>query len=255
MLCGVAPGARTLLLPGVVPAFDRELAVIAVDWAAAATMPKKKGPKKKGANGAKKEAKSSAVKTSPGSGALRVPTAEERLWAARFAISETARKEHRDNAALLVKENGLLLQRAEDTERDSMEVVGFLRRQLAQKDEEATSAKEAAKEAARAALVERDRLADDCAQRLAAMQARVDGGQREAAALTEELAKLADFRRLRERMEEDVCRLRDLSSERDQDHEQKLQRMETRFMEEKVRKSASPAEAVCRCQVTTSVGF
>eukprot|EP00911_Craspedida_sp_UC1_P001673 UC1_evm1s1268 len=99
-------------------------------------MPKKGKKAKKGSKKSKKSSSSSSSKdgtsvsdASSGPPKPHVPNVEEKIWAVRFNISEQARREHRDNAALLVKENGILQERMEDTERDTMEVVGFLRTQ------------------------------------------------------------------------------------------------------------------------------
>lgn len=164
-----------------------------------------------------------------------VPNVEEKIWAVRFNISEQARREHRDNAALLVKENGILQERMEDTERDTMEVVGFLRTQLSQKEEEMRLVREEAAVARKAALAERDALADDCVAKLAAMEANMDQKTQEAQELLTELTKLREFRQAREQMEHEVAELRRLVVEQEAEAAKSMQRAETRFMEEKAR--------------------
>lgn len=62
---------------------------------------------KKAAKGKKKGSKK-AVASAGGAGASATasdPVAEARLWATRFELSEAARKEHRENASLLVRVN------------------------------------------------------------------------------------------------------------------------------------------------------
>jgi hypothetical protein len=67
-------------------------------------MAKKAAKGKKAGVGSKKKKTKAAEEETDGV-VKRDPQAEERLWAARFTISENARKEHRDNASLLVRVN------------------------------------------------------------------------------------------------------------------------------------------------------
>ncbi len=60
----------------------------------------------------------------------RDPTKEEKLWAMRLEISEQARREHRENASVLLKENEKLQSQIQQMERDSIEVIIHLKKEI-----------------------------------------------------------------------------------------------------------------------------
>jgi hypothetical protein len=92
-----------------------------------------------------------------------VPSQEEKLWQARFAISEQQRREHLTNASLLVRTNATLESRMQEvrlsakniywlhhctvqTERDTVEVAAYLQREIAELKDELRATQDTVKE-------------------------------------------------------------------------------------------------------------
>eukprot|EP00049_Salpingoeca_infusionum_P009617 m.163400 g.163400 ORF g.163400 m.163400 type:complete len:266 (-) comp14383_c0_seq3:1283-2080(-) len=190
---------------------------------------KKKGSKKGKSKASKKEGKDAAAD------GPHLPTAEEKLWQARFAISEQARKEHRSNAQVLVQANADLQTQMQDTERDSLEVVAYLRRELAVVQDELKAAKDDMMETRRQAQREIDEAERVCNVKVADLQLKLTDQQSQLDATRAELVALKEFRQHRDVLERQVDDLKELNSKLLQQHEKHVQHMETKFFEEKAR--------------------
>ena len=68
------------------------------------------------------------------------------MWAMRLQISEDARKEHRMNAGVLVKENETLQTKIQQMERDAIEVVQHLKKEITSAQRDARQAMDQLKE-------------------------------------------------------------------------------------------------------------
>eukprot|EP00055_Hartaetosiga_balthica_P006568 m.20860 g.20860 ORF g.20860 m.20860 type:complete len:503 (-) comp5292_c0_seq2:185-1693(-) len=191
---------------------------------------KKKGAKKKGG---KKKATSSAT------GDVKLPqlapTVDEKLWKARFAISEQARREHRENASTLIQANAVLETQMVETERDTMDVVAYLRRDLAQCEDKLKQSKDYVAEMKRQAQQQIDVAVDECNEKVTELEQQLKDRALELDNAHKELADLREFKYTRDTMEKQIFELQEEIKRQKQTFGKEKQVMETKFFEEKAR--------------------
>ncbi|EGD77856.1 hypothetical protein PTSG_09489 [Salpingoeca rosetta] len=196
--------------------------------------PKKKASTKKGKGKGKKKSKSDK-KDGEEKPAPHIMTNEEKLWATRFAISEKARKDHRENASVLIQANAGLENKMQEMERDTMEVVAFLRRDLAKAEDELKAAKDHVAEVRRRTQQEIEAVEDDCNNKVMEIQQQLKDRTVELEATRRELFSLREFKHRREEIEREVLDLQDKNRQQVAAFEKEKQAMETKFFEEKAR--------------------
>lgn len=164
-----------------------------------------------------------------------IPTAEERLWATRFKIVEDSNKVHRDNAAELVRDNEQLQSKMEQMERDSLEVVAFLKREAAVYQQQAAKLLEQLGEVQRIASAKVDGAQQDRDRGITHLQHQLAAKSDELDAVRQELASLHEFGRQRATLERRLMELKETNERLEMTHQQSLQRVEDRFADERVR--------------------
>ena len=103
-------------------------------------MPKKKVGKKLKKDGKAKGKKGKKGKKSVGEKVDKEQVYKEavsqcKIWDHRVTAVELSRQEYRDHAHKLLRENESLHQAMRGTERDTIEVIAFLKREAAQKED------------------------------------------------------------------------------------------------------------------------
>eukprot|EP00042_Codosiga_hollandica_P033259 m.220197 g.220197 ORF g.220197 m.220197 type:complete len:543 (-) comp54143_c0_seq1:118-1746(-) len=186
--------------------------------------------KKKGAKKEKKEAPPPADTQ-----ALVDAQMQVRLWAVRFELSERSRREHRSNAATLLKENEALQTKIAAMEGDTIEVIQHLKREISVQQREAGASLEALKEAKRAARRDRDALADDYTNQIRRLEEKLQEKEDKITVLTNELALLKDFKNKRAQLEKDLEQLKESAEQAQLANAEKVRKMEAKYLEERVR--------------------
>lgn len=166
---------------------------------------------------------------------LKDPFTEEKLWAVRFEISENARKEHRENAALLLKENDRLQVSIQQMERDSIEVIQHLKKEINAAQKEYQLMNEQLKEYKKQSRREKDSLIDDYTQQIVTLEDRIQEKDEKISALSSELTVLKEFKNRKAQLERDYEHLKDAAEQAQLAHEEKLKRVEGSFFDEKIR--------------------
>lgn len=198
-------------------------------------MPKKgkkaKGGKaKKGGKKGKKEGKKSKKES-----VLKDAIANAKLWETKLEALEKSRQEYRDNAKRLVYENDVLQMQMSNTERDTLDVITYLKQEDGKKDEQVSKLQQALKEVKREARKERQALVDEYSQQIHQLQESLAEKTSEVKLMQSELKLVKEFRRKRAQMQKELDEIKENMFATERHHKDTLQQMEHKFFEEKVR--------------------
>lgn len=115
------------------------------------------GKEKKGGKKGKKEGKKSKKES-----VLKDAIANAKLWETKLEALEKSRQEYRDNAKRLVYENDMLQMQMSNTERDTLDVISFLKQEDGKKDEQAHMCVQASTCSQRSEEGSKERTASTC---------------------------------------------------------------------------------------------
>ncbi|KAK3708366.1 hypothetical protein QZH41_014832, partial [Actinostola sp. cb2023] len=197
-------------------------------------MPKKakKGKAGKGKKGAKKGKKEGKPKKDS---VLKDAVANAKLWETKLGAVEKSRTEYRDNAKKLLYENDSLQQQMSQSERDTIEVISFLKQEDMKKDDQVSKLQQALKDLKREARRERQALVDSYSQEIHQLQDALAEKANEVKLMQSELKLVKEFRRKRAQMQKELDEIKESMFVTDKHHKGTLQQMEQKFFEEKVR--------------------
>ncbi|XP_067152880.1 basal body-orientation factor 1 [Apteryx mantelli] len=178
--------------------------------------------------------------SSPPTAAARVSRAERAkasaaLWEARLAVSEASRAEYREAARLLARSTAELLWRQQHLERESVAVMGFLRKQDQEKPEEIEKLKQQLIDLKQQAQEENKKLADQYTQQVKELEEKFQKKVREIGLIQLELKLIKEFRRKKAVMEKELEDLKERMETSNRRHQEVVVRLEKRFLEEKKR--------------------
>jgi len=192
---------------------------------------KKRGSKK----GSKKKKKGSGKKGAAGAPKVKVPTQEEKLWSLRFKIAEHSRGVHRNNATTLVTENERLQGVLQNAERDTIEVIAYLKNEIKKQRKEVEDAQEQCKVLRRECREEIEQTTVKFEKKLHFEKEQVEEEQQKCYELQEELGRLKEFSKLRAQIEKDLADLKQENGDIQRNYKLEMEKRETKFYEEKVR--------------------
>ncbi|KXJ08501.1 basal body-orientation factor 1 [Exaiptasia diaphana] len=198
-------------------------------------MPKKakKGKAGKGKKGGKKGKKEG--KKAKKDSVLKDAVANAKLWETKLDAVEKSRTEYRDNAKRLLYENDALQQQVSQTEKDTIEVIAFLKQEDMKKDEQVARLNQALKDLKREARKERQNLVDSYAAEIHQLQEALAEKSNEVKLMQSELKLVKEFRRKRAQMQKELDEIKESMFMTEKHHKGTLQQMEQKFFEEKVR--------------------
>ncbi|ESO99812.1 hypothetical protein LOTGIDRAFT_205234 [Lottia gigantea] len=194
-------------------------------------MPKKvkkgKGKGKKGKKGGKKSKKQESV--------LAIAAANSKVWEARVGILENSRNDYRDNAHRLVQENDALTTQMLQTEKDTIDVITYLKQQEAEKDSSLEKEKLQNRELKKQHRQEKEVLVDDFTKQISELEDKLGEKMREIDLIQGELKMVKEFRRKRAQMQKDLDDIKEAMHNATRNHKDNISRMERKFFEEKMR--------------------
>ncbi|PFX18447.1 basal body-orientation factor 1-like [Stylophora pistillata] len=202
----------------------------------------KKGKKAKGAKGAKggkgkkggKKGKKEGKKAKKES-VLKDAMANAKLWETKLEAVEKSRQEYRENAKHLLYENDILQMQMASTEKDTLDVISYLKQEDSKKDDQVSKLQQALKEVKREARKERQALVDEYSQQIHQLQESLAEKTNEVKLMQSELKLVKEFRRKRAQMQRELDEIKESMSATERHHKDTLQQMEHKFFEEKVR--------------------
>ncbi|XP_006815796.1 basal body-orientation factor 1-like [Saccoglossus kowalevskii] len=195
-------------------------------------MPKKaKKGKGKGKGKGKKGKKKSSKKFTDSAQA----TANSRLWEARLEATEKSRLEYRENAKRLALENESLQNHMYQSERDTIDVVTFLKKEDQSKEDLIARLSKQLKDTKRETRKEKQQIIDEFSQRINQLEDSLNEKTNEVKMMQSELKLVKEFRRKRGQMQKELDEIKEEMFITSKEHKATLQRMEHKFFEEKIR--------------------
>ncbi|KAK0046843.1 basal body-orientation factor 1-like isoform X2 [Biomphalaria pfeifferi] len=194
-------------------------------------MPKKgkkgKGKKgKKGKKGQRKEKKESIA---------ALAAANSKVWETRLDIAEQSKEEYRKNARRLLLENDALQNQMYQTERDTIDVVTYLKQQDQEKEAQLERQQQQIRELKKDHHVETEKIVNDFSQKLNELEVKLSEKTREVELMHSELKLVKEFRRKRSQMQKDLEDIKEAMHNAGREHKATLARMEQKFFDEKMR--------------------
>jgi len=186
----------------------------------------KKGKGKKGEKGKEKIGKDDIA---------GLAAANARIWEHRLDNIEKSRNEYRDAARSLAVAQDNMHTQMHLTERDTIDVITYLKKQDLTKEEKISSLEHQLNEAKRMARDDREKLITDYERRLKTLEESLGMRNADVQTMQNELKMVKEFRRKRGQMQKDLDDIRDQMVEEHRVHKGDLQKMEQKFFEERIR--------------------
>ncbi|XP_062325958.1 basal body-orientation factor 1 isoform X2 [Osmerus eperlanus] len=208
-------------------------------------MPKKKGKKgKKGKGKGKKEGKqeSKADKESD----IEKAKANAALWEARLDVTEYSRVEYREAARKLACANEELTNQQYRAEKDSVDIIAFLKRKDAEKEEKITSLEQQLKTQKAKAFEEQEKLVAKYTVQVNELEDRFRMRSGEFKMIQGELKTIKEFKKKKAHMEHELSSIKENMYIADKEHKENLARMELKFFSEKVRLEKEAEQRIAR---------
>ncbi|XP_019374386.1 PREDICTED: basal body-orientation factor 1 isoform X1 [Gavialis gangeticus] len=193
-------------------------------------MPKGKGAKR----GRAKKGTPGEVKVDRESEADRAK-ASAALWEARLEVTEISRAEYREASRLLAKKNEDLAWQQRRVEKDTVEVISFLKKQDVEKDKQIDKLKQQLTDLKQQAQEESEKLTEYYSNQLKELEERFHKKAREISLIQGELKVIREFRKKKAHMEKELEDIKESMQISNREHQEIIGRLEKKFLEEKQR--------------------
>ncbi|XP_062503470.1 basal body-orientation factor 1-like [Corticium candelabrum] len=194
---------------------------------------KGKGKGKKG--GKKKKDKKDKKPKSAKEVQYREAITNAKVWEARLESTEKSRLEYRENVRRLVHENDDLQKKMAQNEKDTVEVLSFLKREDVVKDDQMSKLQQQLKDFRREGRVAIEATERKFAVQIEAMDASLVQKDEEIEALQVELKQVKHFRQNRAQMQKQMEELQNTIDDLELQNKQSVMQLEQRYLEEKAR--------------------
>ncbi|XP_054825886.1 basal body-orientation factor 1 [Eublepharis macularius] len=157
------------------------------------------------------------------------------LWEARLEVTEVSRREYRGAARRLARNNEELERQQRKLEKDTVEVISFLKKQDSEKEELLEKMKQQLNELKQQAKEENEKVAEQFTKQLEEMEAKFHKKAKEIGLIQIELKMIKEFRDEKACMEKELEDLKESLDITKKEHQETLCRLERKFLEEKQR--------------------
>ncbi|XP_051524390.1 basal body-orientation factor 1-like [Myxocyprinus asiaticus] len=190
-------------------------------------MPRKKGSKGKGKGKGQKEGKqeSKADRESE----IEKIKANAALWEAKFNITEISREEYREATRALAKANEELTNQQYKAEKDTVDIIAFLKRTNREKTATIAALQEQLKVEKAKASQEKDILVAEYMQKIDAIDEKFKQRSGDFQRIQGELKTISHFRKIKANLEEELINMRERIYIADREHRESLARTEYKF--------------------------
>lgn len=188
---------------------------------------KKGGKKGKGKKGAKSGKKAESI--------VKIAAANSKVWEARLEIAEKAKQEYRENAKSLMLENDALQNQMVQTERDTIDVITFLKKEDAVKDNHLERLQQQMRDLKKENRREKENIVEDFSKQINELEEHLTDKTKEVELMQSELKMVKEFRRKRGQMQKELDDIKESMYNANREHKSTLSRMEQKFFEEKMR--------------------
>lgn len=197
-------------------------------------MPKK--VKKSKTEKPKKGSKSkSTVKEAKKESVLKDAAANAMFWERKLESSERVRREYRENAKQLLTENETLQDKLAQSEKDTIQVISFLKSEDLKKEEQIVKSDQKLKECTKKLTSEKDSLIESYTQQIQELGEALEEKGNEVKLMQSELRLVKEFRKKRAQMQRELDEIKDGMFSTEKKHKDILGNMEEKFFEEKIR--------------------
>ncbi|RXN23178.1 mitogen-activated kinase 14A isoform X1 [Labeo rohita] len=190
-------------------------------------MPKKKGSKGKGKGKGKKDGKLESKADRESEIAKFKSNAD--LWEAKFNITEISRVEYREATRALAKANEELANQQYRAEKDTNDIIAFLKRTDREKTATIAALEEQLKREKAKASQEKDLLVAEYMQKIDALEERFRQRSSDFQRMQGELKTIKHYRKIKANLEEDLISMREKMYIAARGHQKSLTRTEYKF--------------------------
>lgn len=195
---------------------------------------KKKGKKSKGEK--KSKGKSSKSKSPSKSRDLEIESiTRTQILECKLDATENSRSEYRDKARKLLAENDLLQTQMSATERDTIEVISYLKKEDISKDQLIEQLQNQLKNLKQESRKDREALIEDFTYQINTLEKNLSDKKREAQLMQDELMQIKEFRRKKNEMQHELDEMRDLLFQERKQAREGINSIEHKYFEEKLR--------------------
>ena len=197
------------------------------------------GPKKK------KGKKGKGDKKSKGKSKGKTPTKNRdvemesitrtQIMECKLDATEQSRTEYRDKARKLLSENELLQNQMSATERDTIEVISYLKKEDIQKDQLIEQLQNQLKNLKQESRKDREALIEDFTYQINTLEKQLSDKKQEAQLMQDELMQIKEFRRKKNEMQHELDEMRDLLFQERKQAREGINGIEHKYFEEKLR--------------------
>uniref|UniRef100_A0A8C8SM15 Basal body-orientation factor 1 n=1 Tax=Pelusios castaneus TaxID=367368 RepID=A0A8C8SM15_9SAUR len=156
------------------------------------------------------------------------------LWEARLEVTEISRAEYREAARMLARNNKELVWQQHRLEKDTVEVISFLKKQDVEKEEQIAKLKQQLVDLKQQAQEENEK-AEHYSGQLKDLEEKFSKKAREIGLIQLELKTIKEFRKKKAHMEKELEDIKENMRLSNKEHQETLGRLEKRFLEEKQR--------------------
>ena len=196
---------------------------------------KKKGKKEKG----KKKSKGKSQKGSKSPSKSRDLELENvtrhQILECKLDATEKSRSDYRDKARKLLAENDLLQNQMSATERDTIEVISYLKKEDLTKDQMIEQLQNQLKNLKQESRKDREALIEDFTYQINTLEKQLSDKKREAQLMQDELMQIKEFRRKKNEMQHELDEMRDLLFQERKQAREGINGIEHKYFEEKLR--------------------
>ncbi|XP_076803349.1 basal body-orientation factor 1-like [Clavelina lepadiformis] len=192
----------------------------------------KKGGGKKGGKKGKKGGKASKLDRDV---ELSMALANAKLWSSRLEVTEKSRNEYRENCKRMAGENDKLHDTLFQSERDTIEVVTFLKKGDIEKDEQISNLQQELRDLKKQARQDKENIISEFNNQVSDLESRLEQRTSEVNLMQSELKLVKEFRRKRAQMQAELDEIRESLFLANKEHKDTLQKIEHKFFEEKIR--------------------
>ncbi|XP_042714444.2 basal body-orientation factor 1 isoform X2 [Chrysemys picta bellii] len=155
------------------------------------------------------------------------------LWEARLEVTEISRAEYREAARTLARNNEELAWQQHRLEKDTVEVISFLKKQDVEKEEQIAKLKQQLADLKQQAQEENEKVAEHYSAQLKDLEEKFSKKAREIGLIQLELKTIKEFRKKKAHMEKELEDIKENMRISNREHQETLGRLENRFIEEK----------------------
>ncbi|UJR32056.1 hypothetical protein I4U23_019524 [Adineta vaga] len=157
------------------------------------------------------------------------------LWKVRLNVADSSQKQYREFVGNLNTENETLRDQMRQTEKDTLDVISFLKKQDIEKDVEIERLQQEIKDLQVDNVKETDELTNDFKQQKRYLDEKLARKESELDIVRHELNQIKDFRKRKDQMQKELDEIKQAMIYNEREQKESLERQERKFSEEKQR--------------------